>query len=363
MEILIYGLKESLGGVEIVVLNYAKHLIKENIKCVFLISDKHNTLKEKITRVGGEYITCTTRQENLREYKTRLENIFQNNDFDAVWCNLSGLTNIDILKLAKNYNIPLRICHSHTANLSHQGFLMKFLVPFLHYKNRLFIKNYATHFWACSKKSGEFMFPKSVQNEVQIWHNAIDTDRFSKNEKLRLKSRKQLNIESNYVIGHIARICKEKNQEFLLKIFSEVLKKNKNAKLLFIGDGQDKENLISLAKQLGIFNNVIFLGEQFETEKYYNAMDVFCLPSLYEGLGLVLIEAQSCGVPCVTSINVPKESDVTNTTQFLNFDDINGWCDALLSPKKIKNPMQYIIKSGYDIKTQAKKMAEFLGSV
>lgn len=359
MKILIYGLKESIGGIELVVLNYAKQLIKAKIECVFIINPNHDILKQKIISIGGEYIPCPTRRENLSEYKKCLKGTFKNNSFNAVWCNFSGLTNIDILKLAKKHSIPLRICHSHTSALSHSGIFMKFLVPFLHYKNRLFINKFATHFWACSKKSGEFMFPKKIHKKIQIWHNAIDTDRFHPNIPLGEETRQELGIQNNYVIGHIARICKEKNQEFLLKIFRQVLNRNKTAKLLFIGDGEEIKDLICLSKQLGIYNDILFLGERFNTEKYYNAMDVFCLPSLNEGLGLVLIEAQSCGVPCVVSDFVPKESDITNTTKFLNFQNFDNWCDALLNPPKPQNPKKAVIKNGYDIKNQGEKMADF----
>lgn len=360
LKLLIYGLKEPMGGIEQVVLNYTKPLCEMGIECIFLINQSDTHLQNEIKKSGGKVLFCPSRKSNFLGYKAAVNSIFKKHRFDAVWCNLSGLTNIQILKLAKKHDIPVRICHSHTASLSHSGIFMFFIVPLLHFAGKQQIEKYATHFWGCSKKACEFMFPKSIQHKTKIINNAISTKRFYPDKTLRNKTHQELKIEDFYVVGHIARMCKEKNQEFLLNVFSRFLEKNRKAKLLFIGDGELKQKLLGYAQKLNITQNIIFLGEKRNTEKYYNAFDVFCLPSLNEGFGMTLIEAQACGVPCVASDTIPKESDISGCVNFLPLNaDIDAWCKALENPQKIISPRQCVINSGYALENESRKLYLF----
>lgn len=361
MKILVFGPKEPMGGVEAIVLDYAKQLIQLGCECDFLQYEKYPELEQKIRALGGNILYATGRRENYIQYKKDLKHIFNTNKYDAVWCNYSGLTNIDILKLAKKAGVPIRITHSHASGFSWGSPLMKILVPIMHYRNKFVIDKYATEIWACSKKSGRFMYPKRLQNRVRVWNNAISLERFKPDSQKRNELRKQYGFEDSLVVGHIGRICREKNQHFLLEVFAHFSKNEPNAKMLFLSDSANGE-IIEFSKTLGVYEKIIFLTGKQELCALYNAMDVFFLPSIIEGLPLTLLEAQSCGVPCVTSTGVSYEADVTGYMEFLSLeDDFSKWCSALksASQKRIKNPYELVAEHNYDIVAEGKKMFEF----
>ncbi len=361
MKILIFGPKEPLGGVETIVLAYAKQLISKGCECDFLFYENYPTLEKRIENIGGKCLHATSRRNNYSQYKKDIKSIFKTK-YDAVWCNFSGLTNIDLLKLAKKAGVNIRISHSHTSGLSWGSPLMRILVPLMHYKNKAVIGKYATHIWACSQKSGHFMYPKKLWNKLFIWNNAVSINVFCPNSQKRADCRKAFGIDDKLVIGHIGRICREKNQLFLLKVYKEFLNKNENAHLLFLSDAPNDE-IVSFANTLGISSKITFLTGPQDLTALYNAMDVFFLPSIVEGLPLTLLEAQACGVPCVISTGVSREGDVSGFVEYLPLDEnITSWCDALESAakKRIPDPTDAIISHNYDIKTEGEKMYNYL---
>ncbi len=364
MKILIYGPKEPLGGIETVVLEYARELILLGCQCDFLLYDKYPILEKKIKEINGNTVYAASRRGNYSQYKKDINRILSENKYDAVWCNYSGLTNIDLLKIAKKTGIAKRIVHSHVSALSWGSSLMKILVHLLHYKNKLKIGKYATDFWACSKMAGQFMYPKKLWEKVHICNNAIRIDILKPDSIKRDECRKKLGFENCTVVGHIGRICREKNQFFLLNVFDKFQAQNDNARLLFLSDDSNGE-IVALAKELGLYEKAVFLTGNQDLPLLYNAMDVFFLPSLSEGLGLTLIEAQSCGVPCLASANVPKEADLTGCVKFLPLDSsVENWCDELknMSSKRIENPSEFISRSDYDIVSESKKLFDFFNS-
>lgn len=361
-KILIFGLKEPIGGVEKIVSSYIWNFPRNKVVCDFIIFGNKFSLEKEIIEKGGKVFYLPNRIKSRREYKTKIEAIFKENKYDAVWANFSGLTNIDVLKLGKKYGVPVRIAHSHAAALTWNGRIMKYLVPLFHNKNKAVIDKYATDFWGCSKPAGDFMFPKRIKEKVKVVNNAVDTSVFCPDLDKRLAVRKELGLGDSFVVCHIARMCKEKNQMFMLEVFKELLKKENNAKLLFVGDGELKQEIIQKAKSLKIMDNIIFTGFKTQVADYYKASDVFLFPSICEGLGLSLIEAQACGLPCVASNMVPFEADITGCVKFVGLDEpINVWVDAILeiSRKEITDASSALKKANYDIKTEAEKMCDF----
>lgn len=361
-KILIFGLKDDFGGLEKVVLGYSEMLLKLGLQCDFVIFGKKFLFEEELCKKGGKIFYLPSKMRSWKAYNKKMNDIFKAEKYDAVWANYSGLTNIDMLKLAKKYRIPKRIAHSHVASLVWSGWLARYLVPLFHYMNKSVVSYFATDFWACSKKAGEFMFPKKVHKKITVINNALDTELFYPDKQTRDRVRKELNIENNFVISHIARMCEDKNQLFMLDVFCEVLKNVKNAKLLFVGDGELRDAIFEKAETLGIKNNIIFTGFKNNVADYYKSSDVFLFPSISEGLGLSLIEAQACGVPCVASAAVPKEADVTECVKFINLDaPADTWAQEIIkiSHKEICNATEKIIKANYDIKAESKKIFEF----
>lgn len=360
MKILIFGPKEPLGGVETIVLAYAKHLIEKGCECDFLLYESFPNLEARIQAIGGKVIHATARSKNYSQYKKDVKALFKTK-YTAVWCNYSGLTNIDLLKLAKKAGVPIRIAHTHTAGLSWGSPLMRILVPIMHYNNKPFVRKYATDLWACSLKSGHFMYPKMHWNKIKVWNNAVDLSAFYPDENLRQTQRQAFQIEDKLVIGHVGRICREKNQHFLLNVYKEFLNRRSDAHLIFLSDEPNAE-IVNYAKQLDIDGNITFLTGKQNLASLYNAMDVFFLPSIVEGLPLTIFEAQACGVPCVVSTGVSVEGNITGFVDYISLEsDYSVWCDALevASTKRIKNPKELIIKNKYDIITESEKMYAF----
>ena len=360
MKILIFGPKEPLGGVETIVLAYAKRLIEKGCDCDFLLYESYPTLESRITAIGGKVIRAASRRKDYKQYKKDITTLFKTK-YDAVWCNYSGLTNIDLLKLAKKAGIPIRIAHSHTSGLSWGSPLMRILVPIMHYWNKPTIGKYATDLWACSLKSGHFMYPKKLWNKIRVWNNAVDLSAFYPDDDLRQKQRLDFNISDKFVIGHVGRICREKNQYFLLNVYKEFLNRRSDAHLIFLSDSPN-DGIVNFAKQLGIDHKITFLTGKQNLISLYNAMDVFFLPSIVEGLPLTIFEAQACGVPCVVSTGVSYEGNITGYVDYISLEsDYSVWCDTLEASaiKRIDNPKDLITKNNYDITTESEKMYKF----
>lgn len=360
--ILIWGLKDPVGGVEKIVKSYTDRFPVGEVVCDYVIFGDGFSLESEIAKRGGEVYYLPNRVKHPIAYRSRLKQIFIEKNYDAVWLNVSGLTNIDALKYGKKYHVPLRIVHSHAAGFTWTGRLMKYLVPLFHYKNQLAVDRYATNYWACSEPAGRFMYPKRVWDKILCINNAVDTEQFCPNAEERHRARHDLGVENNFVVCHAGRMSREKNQLFLLEIFNNLLAVRGDAKLLFIGDGELHEQIMEKAKELGITEHIIFTGFIEDLAPYYRASDVFCLPSLNEGLGLVVIEAQACGVPCVVSYGVPKAADITGCVKYLGLDQsVEEWSAALMdaATEKIENPAAAIKTAGYDINHEAKKLYRF----
>ena len=206
------------------------------------------------------------------------------------------------------------------------------------------------------------MFTKSVHKKICVINNAIDLSAFYEDDNIKQKIRKELGIENNFVISHVARMSSEKNQLFMLDVFKEYLKTDKTAKLLFVGDGDLMSDLKDKAKLDGTIDNILFVGFKEKVADYHRAADVFLFPAIVEGLGLSLIEAQACGVPCVASSTVPKSADISGCVRFVGLDEpVSVWCDAIKQMRSVKlgNTTELVKRANYDITEEAKKMNDF----
>ncbi len=360
--ILIAGLKEPPGGVENAVLAYTENFDNSEIVTDFAFICGKISFANRIK--NGNIIYLPNRVRHPFMYRKKLKMIFKSNQYDALWCNYSGLTNIDFLKMAKKHGIPKRIIHAHTAKHSWGNIVMKYLVPFFHNKNQKVVDKYATDYWACSQKAADFMFGNKLSQKAVIIPNAIDTDKFHPYESIEEEVRKEFGIDKNtFVIGHVGRMCIEKNQFFLLDVFKEVQKKRPDSVLLFIGDGKLRDSILSYAKELKFEKNVIFTLARTDISRLLNAVDVFVLPSLTEGFPVSLIEAQASDVPSVTSEEaVAKEINMTNSINFVSLEkSAEEWADVIIETENIKftGGKEIIKQKGYDCKTEAKKLQDF----
>ena len=275
-------------------------------------------------------ILCPPYQK-LPKYLKFLKQLFREKKYRIVHSNINTLS-VFPLYAAKKAGVPVRIAHSHSTSNPREW--KKNLM-----KNALrpFSKVWATDYFACSELAGRYLFGDKTfdKGEVKIIRNAIDVEKFKFDPEARKKLRKEIGIkDDDFVVGHIGRFVEQKNHRFLIDIFAEVKKEKKNAKLVLVGQGPLREEIEEKVKNLGLEKDVFFLGQRSDTNKLYSVFDVFCLPSLYEGLPVVGVEAQANGVPCVFSDKITKEILVSPYTQMLPIDSTKDWCLKIIEQKR-----------------------------
>lgn len=315
------------GGIQTFVYENIKHMDRNKVQIDFLLLDDGNKyemeddLKElgcNIYKLKGMWINKVT---DFFKYGKMLDEFFsKNNDYKVVHLHSSS-KNYLVLKYAKKYNIKVRIAHSHNIDFQTKNILKKLMGDFL----KIPLKRYATDYFACSEIAGEWLFGKKIvkSDKFKVVHNAVDLEKFKFNNEIREKIRKELNVDSDtLLIGHVGRFTQQKNHDFLIDIFNEIHKINQNTKLLLIGTGIKENEIKEKVKNLNLQNSVIFEGFKTNVAEYMFAMDIFLFPSKFEGLGLVLIEAQATGLPCYTSKDVvPTEAKVSNLLEFISLAD------------------------------------------
>lgn len=348
------------GGVEAVVMNYYRHIDRTKVQFDFIIHDTSTHVpQEEIERLGGR-IFYIPNYKKISSYKKALLKIFKENNYDIVHSHMNTLS-VFSLKIAKKAGVKVRISHSHSTSNKKEwkrNIIKNLLRPFS--------KKYATQYFACSELAGRWLFgDKAFDNgEVTIINNAIDIEKFKFNNDLRETVRKELNIKDKFVIGHIGRFMQQKNHSFLIDIFNEVQKRRKNAVLLLLGDGPLMEEINAKVNALGITEKVIFMGNLTNPEKYYNAMDCFVFPSLYEGLGMVCIEAQVNGLPCIVSTEVPQDVKILPKTNFVDLNaNLSLWVEQTINIENDvfnrKAAYESFENSKYNIVSECKKLDNY----
>lgn len=304
------------GGVESVIMNYYRHIDRSKIRFDFICDeDSTNIPYDEIEKLGGKVILCPPYRKLLK-YLKFLKRLFREKKYCIVHSNINTLS-VFPLYAAKKAGVPVRIAHSHSTSNPREW--KKNLM-----KNALrpFSKVWATDYFACTKHAGEYQFGKKAveQGKVKIITNAIDIEKFKFDPEARKRLRKEFGFgEDDYVVGNIGRMIPQKNQLFLVDAFAEFKKKNPKAKLIIIGDGELKEKILSKIQKLGFEKDVRIESYRKDVNKCYSAMDVFAFPSIYEGLGMVAVEAQANGLEVIASKNVPTDIDMGS----VHFEDLN----------------------------------------
>ena len=344
------------GGTEALWMNYYRNIDRTKVQIDFLVESESKIInKEEIENLGG-HVVIIPPYKNVFKYIKTLKKIFIENQYDIVHSNMNALS-VFTLKAAKKAKIKVRIAHSHST--SNKKEWKKNIVKNL---LRPFSKKYATDYFACSEHAGRWLFGDKTydQGKVTIIKNAIDIEKFKYNEQNRLDIRKEFNVlDDEFLIGNVGRMMPQKNQSFLLDVFAKYHQDNPKSKLMIINDGPLFEELKAKVETLNIKDSVIFVGPKSDLFRYYSAFDVFTLPSLYEGLGIVLVEAQANGLNCLASINVPREADGTCNVKFVELDE-EKWVDELKSVNTNRNSWEEceesLIKSQYSIKNAVKEI-------
>ena len=362
-KVLVFGMTDNPGGVESFLMAYYRKLDKSKIQFDFLCNNKTVAYEDEINALGGRVFKICARSVNPALYKAELEGFFKEHasEYCAIWVNVCSLANIDYLKAAKKYGIKTRIIHSHNAQNMDSA-----LRGVLHKINRLSINKYATHFWACTDLAADFFYNAKVKASKNFREvkNAIDVSAFSFSSEARENLRRELALEDSLVFGNVGRLHFQKNQSFLLDIFAEISKKRDDARLVLIGGGEDEAMLKEKTASLGLSDKVLFLGVRSDVPQLMSALDVFLLPSKFEGLGIVLIEAQASGLLSFTSAEVvPEDAKVTDLLTFIPLSKSpNEWAEEILSKSENQrrpDTLSEITQAGYNIDTQIDSLQNF----
>lgn len=348
------------GGVEAVVMNYYRHIDRTKIQFDFICdNDSTNIPYGEIESMGGRVILIPPYQKVLK-YQKELKQVLEEGNYQIVHSHINALS-VFPLKAAKEAGVGVRIAHSHSTTNKvewKKNMLKNILKPFS--------KVYATHYFGCTEHAGRWLFGNKAfdSGEVFILNNAIDVSKFKYNPETRELKRAELKIEDDtLVIGHIGRFVQQKNHHYVIDVFNEVYKKNKNSILVLIGQGPLQIEIKNKVKELNLVDVVRFLGQRDDVNEWYQTFDTFLFPSLYEGLGMVAIEAQCVGCYCLVSTEVPRVAKVTENIEFLDLEqNPQDWAKYLLEKKvdmKVQGCELEVAKQGYDIKTEVKKLESF----
>ena len=344
-------------------MNYYRNMDRTKIHCDFICDeDSTNIPYEEIEELGGKVIICPPYQK-VFTYQKFLIKLFKEKKYDIVHSNINALS-VFPLRAAKKAGVPIRIAHSHSTSNPKEW--KKTLI-----KNMLrpFSKKYANVYFACSELAGRWLFGNKTFDEgkVTIINNAIDVEKFVYNEDIRKKVRNELKEkckseinDDTLIVGHIGRFVKQKNHEFLIDIFNEIHKRKGNSALVLVGQGPLQEKNKEKVKKLGLQDCVLFLGQRNDANELYQAMDVLVLPSLYEGLPVVGVEAQASGLLCELSNAMTKETKILSTTNFIDLNlTAEKWADKIIEDYEKferKDVSKEFENNGFDIKKEAGKL-------
>lgn len=345
--------KMNGGGVEAVVMNYYRHIDRGKVQFDFLV-DSDSTLvpRDEIESLGGRVFEIPPYQ-HVAEYQRELQRLFKQEGWKIVHSHINALSVLPLFA-AKKAGVPVRIAHSHSTSGKGEYAKNALKAVLKTQSNR-----YPTHRFACSGYAGEWLFGKGA--EFEVMYNAIDLDRFRFNAEARAQARADLCLVGNqFAIGHVGRFTAQKNHAFLIDVFSQVAKRRDDAVLLLVGTGEAGASVKALVDERGLTDRVKLLGQRSDVNRLYQAFDAFALPSLYEGLCLVGVEAQVSGLPCLLSDVITREVDVTGECKFLPIDNSAVWANEinLLSPYSYEDRIS--ISSGlfadYNIDLQGKRL-------
>ena len=320
----------NYGGVETVIMNYYRRIDKNKIQFdFFALEGSRLPQKEEIEKAGGR-VYVVPRYTRPRAYCREVLRIFRQNNYRIVHSNMNTLSFFP-LYMAKKAGIPVRIAHNHST--AAKGETKKNILKYL---LRPLAKSCATDYMACSAQAAEWMFGRKAVNEgrVYIVNNAIELKRFMYSEAKRREIRAVFAVqEDEILIGCIGRLCFQKNQEFLLRVLKQLNDRaayDSKVKLMLVGDGENRDRLVALARELKLEKLLIMIPACDRANDYYNAFDIFALPSRYEGFGMVAVEAQMNGLPCLLSDEFPEDVVIGANVDRLELKE-EDWLSKLMA--------------------------------
>lgn len=352
--------KVDSGGKKNLIMEYYRHVNRDEVQFDFICdADSQAIPAEEIESLGGRVYVIAPYQ-NIFKNMSDMRKLFKENKYPVVHAYNSTM-NLFPMFMAKRCGVPVRI--SESLSMAHEGDWKTIIKKML----RPMSKWFANYYMSCGDDCGRWQFGDKLfdAGKVDVFNTVINTEYNAYNPELRDKTRKEFGWEDKIVIGHIGRFTAQKNSVHMIEIFGAVAKKEPKSVLCLIGDGELKEDMMSKIKELGIESQVNYLGRREDIQQFYNAMDCFILPSLYEGLPVVGLEAESCGLPMFFSTEVTREANACELGHFIGLDEsTDTWANEILKACKENMPIRSshakeVREAGFDSDSEAKRMQKY----
>ena len=342
----------TAAGIETSIMNNYRNFDRTKVQYDFIVHNKRKQFyDDEIEKLGGKIYRFSFKDDkNFFKYKKDLNRFFdQHSEYKIIHGEMQSMMPV-YLKIAKKHGVPVRIAHSHNSNYekSAKGLLFHIMSKAS--------KKYSTLNLACSLNSGKYLFGN---DDFKVLYNGIDVSKFKYDTNIRKQKRKELGLsEKVMVFGHVGRFEKQKNHKQLIGIFAEINKKMPNTKLLLIGEGKYKKDSEELVNTLGLNGSVVFLGLRKDVDQLMQAMDAFLLPSLYEGLPMVGVEAQLAKLPCILSDTITREIKISDSCVFLENEKISQWVKICYNMCSIDRNKVRVNTTKFDIRLTSKSLEE-----
>lgn len=351
------------GGVDRYLLNFWENVSGVDVQIDFLTNKIDEELRDKLKIHQSQLFETANLKHPILQYR-QVCNILKQGNYDVVYFNISTAIECIAVIAAKHAKVNKRILHSHSSGNNCESSLKRFVYNFIHSICRLFLYRYATHYYGCSRKAGEWIFPRRIvrSDRFEVIYNAVERTRFEYDEQVRDEVREELKLKDRLTVGNVAGFCYQKNHIFLLKIFAEVLKQRPDAVLILVGNGVQYEKIRQMVKKFHIEASVKFLGERSDVSRLYQAMDVFVLPSRFEGLPIVGVEAQVSGLPCIMSTAISREAAITRRCRFLELKAAPSvWADLIIQLSGERRKAEFLKKAeNYDLDKQREQLRDLI---
>lgn len=348
------------GGSQSMIMNIYRNIDRTKVQFDFVVDrhGKNNLLyKEEIESLGGKVYIFDEyfKGYNYFGFTKQWKEFFKKHpEYKIIHCHVRSVASI-VLKIAKKNGL-VTICHSH--NTSNGEGLKAIVKKILQVR----IKKYCDYYLACSKNAAKWLYGDEISNSDKciVINNAIEIENYCFNQKYRDEIRKKYGIsDEKYLIGHVGRFVPQKNHEFIFDLIRNI--KDKDVVFMLCGDGFLKNGFQEIVKNQGLNDKVIFVPSSDEIHKYYSAFDYFVLPSLWEGLGMVLVEAQFSGLTCLVSPNIPEEAKISNN-YIIEDLLVDKWAKIILDKKlnqKRKEVRLFSIAEEFNVGKTAKDLQRF----
>lgn len=356
-----YVIDGKHSGIDTYILNIIDQISAPDVQIDCLTSKVDPELKKRLQEKNAGLIQIPTLKRPRKQY-LKIRQIIRENAYDIAYFNVSEAFNCMGVLAAYKEHVKKVVVHSHSSGVDEVSWEIRMFRTFCHnIMKHLVLGHCATDYYACSHKAGEWLYPKKViqNNGLQVMNNAVKTERFRFDENVRIKKRNELGITDQKVIGHIGSFSYAKNTRYLIEIAKELKKRSDNIIIVMVGSGKYFEAIELLIKEYDLQDTVKLLGIRQDVNELIQAMDMFVLPSRFEGLPIVAIEAQISGLKTILSENISKEAALSDKCLFHRIDcPASEWADLIIDELNYDRKQLDLSNCNYcfDIREQQKQI-------